>query len=120
MSKENSELIERAYADEAKNARLLKRVSAVEVKSAERPSTSHASEFPNILRERYKDWILVESRLDVIHDLKKAGCDFKTAIEEARVKARDAWLACDFDPDTPQPDSEEGDGGDMDQLAESA
>lgn len=40
LEKENSELLEQIFAMEGKNARLL-----------EWPSTSHASEFPNIPRE---------------------------------------------------------------------
>lgn len=34
------------------------------------------------------------------------GFVYETALEEARIKARDARLACDYDSDTPQPDVE--------------
>lgn len=60
MDRENSKLLERVSVAEVENALLLKR-----------HSTSHASEFPDIPRERYEDWILVEDRLDVILDLKR-------------------------------------------------
>ncbi|XP_070046938.1 uncharacterized protein [Nicotiana tomentosiformis] len=56
----------------------------------------------------------------MIRYLKKTHCDFETAIEEARVKSREARLACNFDPDILQLDSEEVNEGGMEQLANSA
>lgn len=79
LGKENSKLLERASASEVEKARLLEWVFAIEAESsrmAERPSTSYASEFPNIPWDMYEYWILAEARFDVICDLKKTGCDF--------------------------------------------
>lgn len=123
MDKDNSELLERVIIIEDDNARLLERVADVEAEKAqllERPSKSHASEFLDIPRERYEDWILTEDHSNVICELNKTGFVFETVIKEARAQAREARLACDYDLATPLSNSEEGNEEGVDQLADSA
>lgn len=109
LEKENSELLERISVVEGKKTKLLERLS-----------TSYASKFPAIPREQYEEWILAEARIEVIRELGQAGFVFETTMEEARVKAREARLACDYDSTTPQPDTETDDEGGVDQLEDSA
>lgn len=109
MDRENSKLLERVSVAEVENALLLKR-----------HSTSHASEFPDIPRGNYEDQIFAKARLEVIPELNNMEFVFDTVIEKARVKASETRLACDYDPATPQPNSEEGNQGSVDQLADSA
>lgn len=56
----------------------------------------------------------------MIRELNRTDFFFETAIEEARVKARETRLACGYNPATPQTDTEEDDEGGVDQLADSA
>lgn len=56
----------------------------------------------------------------MICDLNKMGFVYEMTFEEARVKAREAWLACDYDPTTLQANFEGGDKGDVDQFTDSA
>lgn len=122
LDKKNSKILEQASSVEAENAHLLEQVFDAEDEStrlADQPSTSYAFEFLKIPRGRYEDSIVVQARLDVICDLKNTSCNFKTAIEEARDKAHEAWLGYDFDLDTPRPDFEES-NGDVDQFADNA
>lgn len=109
LGKENSELHEWLAVLEAENAQFLMR-----------PSTSHASKYTNIPKEQYKDWILAEARIDTICDLNKKGFVYETAIEEARVKAREIWLAYDYDLAMPQLNSEGGDENGVDHLVDRA
>ncbi|XP_070035981.1 golgin candidate 1-like [Nicotiana tomentosiformis] len=84
LEKDNSVLHDRVAALEAEKAQLLAQ-----------PSSSHTSDFPNIPRELYKEWIHIEAQLD----------DY-----EARV-------ARGYDPATPEADEEDGDEG-VDRLEE--
>lgn len=64
-----AKLEERIGELEKENAKLHERVSIVEgdnAKLLERPSTSHASEFLAIPREKYKEWILAKALVEVI------------------------------------------------------
>lgn len=79
---------------------------------------STTSRYPNIPQEQYKERVLAEARLDVIHDLNKTGFVYETAIKEARVKDRKSRLSCDYEPVASQADSKRGDEGDVDQLVD--
>lgn len=49
----------------------------------------------------------------------QTGFIFETTMEEVLVKAHEAWLACGYDPDTPQPDVEDDDEGVFPDLEDS-
>lgn len=73
---------------------------------------SHTFEFPAIPQKKYEMWILAEDRIDVIHELKWTSFVFEMAVKEARVKSREARLACGYDTSILQPDAEDdNDGG---------
>lgn len=52
-------------------------------------------------------------------DLCVADVISEAVLEDARVKSCLAWLACDYDPDTPQPGEEDEDEG-IDRLEDDA
>ncbi|XP_009758785.1 uncharacterized protein [Nicotiana sylvestris] len=62
LEKDNFILHDRVAVLEAMNAQLLAH-----------PSSSHTSDFPNVSRELYEEWIHVEAQLDVFRDFHKAG-----------------------------------------------
>lgn len=109
MDKENSELHDQVSALEVEKAQLLAW-----------PTSSNAYEYPNIPQELYDKWIHAEAQLDVLSDLYMVGSIYETALEDSRVKARKAWLACDYDPATTLSGSEEDEEGGIDRLVDGA
>lgn len=109
LEKENSELLEQISTVEGENARLL-----------ERPSSSHASGFLAIPREQYEEWIIAKARVEVVQELGWTGFIFEMAMEEARVKAHEARLACGHDPTIPQPNAEDNDDRCIDHLEDTS
>lgn len=109
LGKENSELYDRVTSLQTENALILLC-----------PSMFITSKYSNISREQYEEWIHAEVRMDMIHDLNKVGSIFQAALEDARVKAREAWLSCNYDSATPQADSEEDEKEGVDRLGGSA
>lgn len=97
MDRETSKLYDRFVGLEVEKAQLLVR-----------PSSFSVFDFCNIARELHDEWIHAEARLDVFRDLHAGGFVFDVALENARIKARKARLACGYDPATPRPDEEEG------------
>lgn len=109
MERENAELLGWVYAVEGENVKLLKR-----------PSTSSASKFSDLPRERYEEWILAEAQIEVVREMGQTGFVFETTLDEAEAKTRESLLACGYDPNIPQPDGEDSDKEYVDQLEGSA
>lgn len=65
--------------------------------------------FPNIPCELYREWIHTEARLDVLRELNMVGSVPTADIDEARVKACEAWVACGYDLAVSYPGKEDGD-----------
>lgn len=94
MAKAKEERLEGRVGELEKNNALLHgRVVLLEVEKAQllvQPSYSHTSDFPNVPRELYEEWIHDEAQLDVYQDLHKVGSVSEVDLEGVHVKARDA------------------------------
>lgn len=105
-----SERVSEAEAATLREARLDEQIGILKAEKVQllaRPSSSHTSSFLDMPRDSYENCIHAEAQLNIFRDLMVAKRVTELEFEGARAKAREARVACVFDPATPRADSGE-------------
>lgn len=84
-----------------------------------RPSSSRVSNFHDVPRYLYEEWIHAEAQLYIFRDPMRVGTISKVVLEDARIKTRGARVACGYYLATPKVSEGEEDAG-VDQIEEDA